>query len=304
MISAAVCLVLFSGCRRAQIDSHHVTQIPAVDRDEFSVMTYNLDRFGYHDRDGDGQPNNPKPEIEVEAVIALIFDVSPDILALQEIGGPQIIEDLRNRLEHYGLRYDYVEYLRRDESELNMAVLSRYPIVSRRSKLEDAYTIGEARLPVTRGILDVDIEIRPSHIVRMMTAHLKSKTYHPLGQTEMRRNEARLLNNHVRHALNENPGLHLIVAGDMGDGIGSAALRTITGTEGEYLVDTRPSDSFGEIWTYFNADQEEYLRHDYILCSINMVPLLVSEKTAVIRHRSGATASTHRPVMAVFKTMP
>ncbi|HKL21263.1 MAG TPA: hypothetical protein VJ904_05620, partial [Tichowtungia sp.] len=41
--------------------------------------------------------------------------------------------------------------------------------------------------------MDVTIQVTPEYRFRLINAHLKSKVYSPLGQTEMRRNEARLL---------------------------------------------------------------------------------------------------------------
>ncbi len=276
--------------------------VPAPDHDEFSVMTYNLDRYGFHDRNQDGQRNNPKPEAEIESVLAVISSASPDILAVQEIGSPPVFDDFVRRLERAGLEYEFREYLQRNDSEMNLAVLSRYPIVSRQSKLDDRYRIGEAQVPVQRGFIDVDISINPAYSIRVMAAQLKSKDYHPLGQTEMRRNEARLLNKHVRHALARDPRLNLIVLGDMSDSIGSAALREITGDDQEHLVDLRPADPYGEIWTFFDSEAEEYLRRDYILISHHTRPEVVSEKTRVLRHPKGSAGSAHRPVLAVFKS--
>jgi hypothetical protein len=123
-------------------------------------------------------------------------------------------------------------------------VLSRFPIVARNPITNETYSIGSEELSVQRGFLNVDIQVNPEYRFRLLVAHLKSKLYNPLGQTEMRRNEARLLNKHVRRMLNRNADLNLVVVGDMNDTITSAALRELIGSP-PYLMDLRPADFGG-----------------------------------------------------------
>jgi len=272
--------------------------------DEFSVMTYNLSRYFLDDRDDDGQRDDPKPEPERSAVLDLIGYNAPDILAVQEIGGPTLFETFKHDLQQRGLTYEFEEHLVHPRSSVNahMAVLSRLPIVSHQSHLDDVYTIGSHKnIPVARGFIDVDIGVSPIYSFKLMVAHLKSKVFHELGQTEMRRNEARLLNNHVRHALDRNPRLNLLVAGDLNDTYSSAAVREVKGEDPPYLFDIRPADFTGDVWTHFWRAQDEYGRIDYLLVSRPMLPELVREKTRVVRHPLAHVASDHRPLVAVFK---
>ncbi len=304
-MAGLLCLVFaVAACDRTsrRMEDHRIGPCLLPSGDEFSIMTYNLDRYGMHDRNHDGQSNNPKPGKEMDVIIAVIADAAPDILAVQEIGNPIVFDDFRARLEAAGLRYDSWEYLRRDDSEMNLAVLSRYPIVARQSKLDDEYRIGDEIVPVGAGFIDIDISINPSYSIRLLAAHLKSKVFHPLGQTEMRRNEARLLNKHVRHALAGNPRMNLIVVGTMNDRIDSAALREITGDRQEHLLDVRPADRYGGLWTYFDSEAERYVRYDYILLSQHAVPELVTEKTRILHQDMRKAGSSHRPLLAVFKS--
>lgn len=271
--------------------------------DEFSVMTYNLHQYALADRDGDGQKSEPKPEAERAAAADLIAQARPDVLAVQEIGGPAVFEEFRYALASRGLDYGHAEYLQRGESEINLAVLSRFPIVSRQPHTDDRYSIGTAEIPVLRGFADVEIEVNPQYRFRLLVAHLKSKVFHALGQTEMRRNEARLLNKHVRAILKENPEANLLVAGDFNDTYRSAALREALGEQGGLLADLRPADADGDVWTRFEPAFDEYARIDYLLASRGMLPEVVREKTRVVHGPLAYQASDHRPVMAVFKAV-
>lgn len=267
----------------------------------FTVMTYNLDRYNLDDRDGDGQINEPKPDSERDAVIQVILNANPDTLAVQEIGNPEIFEEFQSALSAAGLSYPHVEYLQRGDSELNMAVLSRHLITVRRPHTADFYSIGEAKVPVLRGFIDVNVQVTPDYSFRLFTAHLKSKVFHRLGQTEMRRNEARLLNKHVRHALKQDPEANILVVGDMNDIVNSAPLRELTGDKQEHLYPLRPVDHVGDVWTCFDPELDQYSRIDYALVSPGMRPEVLTDQVAVLRDENTSTASDHRPVLVTFQ---
>lgn len=291
----------FTGCRPRDSTPPASAAPYACAPGEFSVMTFNLGRYSLADRDGDGQKNDAKPEAERQAVIGLIADARPDVLTVVEIGGSSVFEEFQFALRNAGLDYPHIEYLRRGESEINMAVLSRFPITDRKPHTDDTYSIGPAEIPVLRGFIEVEIEPSPGYRFRLLAAHLKSKVFHQLGQTEMRRNEARLLNKHVRRLLKENPDANLLVVGDLNDTYQSAALREITGDKGQYLHDLRPLDSVGDAWTHFTRSSDQYARIDFILASKGMLHEVVDAKTRAIRDPRIYLASDHRPIVAVFK---
>lgn len=284
-----VCLVLPFGCW-AQTNT-------------FSVMTYNLHQYALMDRDGGGELNDPKPEKERKAAIALIAKERPDVLAVQEMGGSATFATFRNDLRAAGLDYPYGELLERGRMEINLAVLSRFPFAAVQHRTNDWYSIGEAKMPVLRGFIDVDIQVNPTYRFRLLTAHLKSKVYHALGQTEMRRNEARLLNKAVREILNKNPSINLLVAGDFNDDYNSAPVREVCGLRGGEMTDLRPADSVGDVWTYFYPAVDGYSRFDYFFASEGMLKDLVQGQTRVIRDPLTREVSDHRPVVAVFRAV-
>ncbi len=294
----ALCMCLVIGCERPATD---ILQPTRLNPDEFSVMTFNVGAYGHKDRSGDGQADNPKPEPEREAVLTILTDTQPDILAVQEMGGPLVFEAFRADLAAAGLDYPFHELLQRNYSEKNLALVSRYPIISTYLHTNDTFSIGDAQVPVQRGFLEADISINSTYQFRLLIAHLKSKEYHSLGHTEMRRNEARLLNNHVRRAPGQHHRLNLLVVGDMNDHVRAAPLRAIMGNNQEYLVDLRPADTYGEIWTYHDADAELYHRFDYALAGPYMLPEYVPDKSGVVRHPLNAQASPHRPLLLVFR---
>lgn len=273
-------------------------ELPAPD--EFTLMTYNLWRFSYEDRDKDGQKDNFKPEEQIAAVVAVITNANPDVLAIQEIGGADSFDILCQRLKAAGHEYPYTEYFILPHSTVGLGALSRFPIMGRYNITNESYTLGGEELPVQRGFLVVDIQVNKQYRFRLINAHLKSKLFHPLGQTEMRRNEARLLNKHVRRMIDRNRNMNIVVVGDMNDQVNSSPLRELIGRPAN-LFDVRPRDYVGDLWTHLWDYQEEYARIDYILPAASMWPELVREKSYLPRDPNADIASDHRPVIAVFK---
>lgn len=274
-------------------------QVPAR---EFSVMTYNLHTFTLADRDHDGKEDEPKPDTECRALVKIIAQANPDVLAVQEIGGKPFLNAFQAWLKTEGLQYEYVEMLQRGKRQNNLAVLSRFPIVGTAHHTNEWYSIGQARVAVARGFLETEIQVDATYSFHLVNAHLKSKVYSRLGQTEMRRNEARLLNKTVRGILEENEGCKLIVTGDMNDNPNSAAIREVTGKSRKNLFDLRPLEPDGDAWTYYQKSTEIHTRFDYIFANAEMLSDAVLEKSMVIRHPLTYEASDHRPIFATFKT--
>ena len=268
---------------------------------EFSVMTFNLDRYALPVSEGldDAAPAAPPPG--ADAIVRAIRQASPDDLAVQGMGPPDAWADFRFRLRQAGLDYRFEEYLSRDDDqELRLAVLSRHPIVSRSPRLRDRYTIGPGQFPVLRGFIELDIEPDPGYRFRLFVTHLKSKRFHEYGQAEMRRNEARLLANHIRASLQENPGLNLLVAGDFSDEPGSRALREVLFYQGKpVLFDLRPADAEGDAWTR-RTDADRHLRTSFLLVNGGMLNEVLPDKTRILQASGLRNATAHRPLIAVF----
>jgi endonuclease/exonuclease/phosphatase family metal-dependent hydrolase len=274
----------------------------AADGQRFSVMTWNLSRYTLADRDGDGAVDDPKPEAERRAVQALVVAERPEVLAVQEMGNATLFAQFQAELRAAGLHYPYAELLPQGR-DLNLAVLSQFPIVAVHHHTNDWYSIGEQRLPVLRGFLDVEIEVHAHYRFRLLTAHLKSKVYHALGQTEMRRNEARLLNKAIRGILDADPTANLLVAGDFNDDFNSVPVREVSGRRGGPMTDLRPVDGAGEVWTFFWAEADTYSRLDYFFVSQGMLPETVRHLTRAVDDPSARNASDHRPLVAVFEAV-
>lgn len=266
-------------------------------------MTYNLRQYALMDRDGDGAADDLKPEHERRAAIRLIVKEHPDVLSVQEMGDEAVFSQFRADLCAAGLNYPYAELMERGRSEVNLAVLSQFPMVSVQHRTNEWYSVGAAKVSVARGFLDITFQVTPQYRFRMLSAHLKSKVYSPLGQTEMRRNEARLLNKIVRGVLEKDPSVNLLVAGDLNDDYNSSPLREVAGRRGGEMTDLRPADCAGDVWTCYQSSTDSFSRFDYFFVSDGMLPEVVRDQTRVVRDPLTYVASDHRPVVAVFRAV-
>jgi len=268
---------------------------------EFSIMSYNLKLFSYMDRDKDGQEDDFKPETEIAPLVALICEIKPDVLAVQELGLEDSLTLLQQRLKECGFEYTYRDSLVNPSAFANLGILSRFPITYSEPMTNYSYSIKGRNFDVQRGFQQVDIQVNPDFKFRLINVHLKSKLFHESGQTEMRRNEARLLAAHVRRLQKDSTNINLVICGDFNDSYRSAAMRELIGTDEINLIDLRLEDEFGDRWTHYYRGEQSYARIDYFLVNRNMESRWVDFKSGIVRDRRTYEASDHRPIISVFK---
>ena len=312
--AAAGAALLLAGCcctggGRCGGDAGAVQGIPEAARvkgaGEVRVMSLNLGDWAMLDRDGDADTLEAKPAEERAALAALVAAADADVLVVQGVGGADAWEQLRLELEEAGVRYKFAEHLAVEGEVLNQGVLSRLEIVERQSHTEERYTIGPRRFAVKHGILDVTVDTGGGERLRVMGVDLKDKSYDDFGQTERRRNEARLLNNLVRRVLERDLWAKLVVVGSFNDTPDSAAVKDVI--EYRYkgrrlLEDVRPVDLQGNAWTG-RGENDTCERVDYVLASPAAAKALVREGTFIpLGSAEAARAGGHRALVATFKT--
>ncbi len=296
--------VLFFGGLPVQVGA---ADAPA-DPGPVTFVAWNLKNYLAMERRVEGEvvPDAPKPEDEIEAVIATLSEARPDILGVCELGDPSYLDDLRERLAARGIELPHTELvISADGWNRNLALLSRFPIVSRESRNDLTYLIGQTRFPIQRGFLDVTLAINDSYRLRCVGIHLKSKREIPeADQAEMRRNEAHLVRQHIDSILERQPGANLVVYGDFNDTPNEPPVRSIRGRFGsdDYLVDLRPADPFGFRWTHYWSFADTYARLDYVLASSGLVPEIDRDTARVIHTDQWEKASDHRPL--TFRFLP
>jgi endonuclease/exonuclease/phosphatase family metal-dependent hydrolase len=241
--------------------------------------------------------------------------MNPDVVALQEIGGRNMLLELQANLRTDGHDYPHWEHVPGWDTNIQVAVLSRFPIVARRPHTNESYLLQGRRYHVSRGFAEIDLQVSPSYRFTLLTAHLKSRRLSPLAdEAEMREQEAVALREIINQRLRANPRLNLVVLGDFNDVKDARSTRIILGTRGNALIDTRPAERNGDTfispdsrfeprvvtWTHYYGKEDTYSRIDYILLSPGMAREWKTNGTYVLTSPNWGLASDHRPIVASF----
>ena len=278
--------------------------------DRFSVATYNVENY----LDGP-VPGRTAKSTEAKAKVRdTLLALRADVVAFEEMGSTNALLELRASLNAAGLDYPYWEHISGRDTNIHVAVLSRLPIVARRSHTNDSFLLNDRRFRVSRGFLEVDIQVTPQFQFTLLAAHLKSKRPVPeADQVELREQEALLLREKIDAHLKARPNAPLLVLGDFNDTANAKPIRTLIGRGRNALVDLRPEEATRAApdaplqrtganitWTYFYNREDAYSRFDYVLANRALAARVVPEQTCVFALPWWRAASDHRPVLVTF----
>lgn len=273
----------------------------------FNIENYVLEATG---------SRTAKTEASKSKVASILKTLGADVVALQEVGGEAALADVCRRTAALGLIYEHREWVQGFDTNIQVALVSRYPIVARRPHTKDAYLLSGRRFFVSRGFLEVDLRVRTDYVLTVFVAHLKSRrTSVEADEAEMRREEARLLRGKVDARLRESPRANVIVMGDLNDTKDSVGIRALLGRGKDGLVDARPSERNGDTgftpnprwqprtvaWTHYYGVEDTYSRVDYVLLHPNVAREWTAKESYVPTIADWGVASDHRPVVVVLE---
>ena len=277
----------------------------------FRVATYNLNNYLE-------VPAGTRPAKTSDSKAKIresLRAINADVIALQEVGGRNALLELRASLKTDGLDYPHWEFVTGWDTNIQVAVLSRFPMVGRRPHTNDSFLLFGRRFRVSRGFAEVDVRVSPSYVFTLITGHLKSRRPIPeADEAELREQEALVLREKIDARFRANPKVNLVVLGDLNDVKDSRSTRSIIGRGKTGLIDARPAERNGDnapspnprydpphiTWTHFYGKEDTYSRVDYILLSQGMAREWLKEETYVLAMPNWGTGSDHRPVVAAF----
>ncbi len=219
------------------------------------------------------------------------------------MGPPGEFADFKGRLKSAGLDYAETEYVQGPDLERHVALLSKYPIVSRQSLPDVPFAMNGREEKVARGFLDVTVSVGRTKL-RFIGVHLKSKVKDTWAdEAELRRNEAHLLRQHVDATLDGDAGAKLVVYGDFNDTKNEPCLKEVMGPRDSdrALADLWLKDADGDRWTEYWRTADVYSRFDYILVTRNLLRAVDEAKSYVYRSPYWYEASDHRAVVATLR---
>jgi len=278
----------------------------------FRLATYNVQNY----LDAPSGTRPAKSDAARAKIRESIRATKADVIALQEMGSTNALLELLENLRREGCDFPFWDHVSAWDTNIHVAVLSKFPIVAHRSHTNDSFVHFNKQYHVRRGIAEVDIQVNGRYTFTLLTVHLKSKlTQFDADEQELRDEEAAVLREKVEAILNLRPNANVIVAGDMNDVRDSKPLRTIVAAgRKNALHDTRPAEQNGDdqpnnnprypapqiTWTHFYGKEDTYRRIDYILLSKGMMKEWVSNETFILKVPNWGIGSDHRPIVATF----
>jgi endonuclease/exonuclease/phosphatase family metal-dependent hydrolase len=280
----------------------------------FRIATYNVENYLDQPTDSRWQVKSAEAKAKVRESICAM---NPDVIALEEMGTTNALLELRASLKADGQDFPFWEHVQSFDDSIHVAVLSKFPIVARHPHTNDFFLLDGRRLPVKRGIAEVQIQAAPNFNFTLIAAHLKSQLTTPeADEAEERLGEARVLRGIIDQRLAENSDAKIIVLGDFNDVKDSNPIKEIIGHGKTKLTDTRPAERNGDTapgeppyfeprsiaWTYFYGKNDTYARIDYILLSPAMRQNWRASETYIPVISNWGVGSDHRPIVAGFTT--
>ena len=280
----------------------------------FRVATYNVET--YLDQPTESRSHIKSAEAKAK-VRESIRAMNPDVIALEEMGTTNALLELRDSLKAVGLDFPFWEHVSGADTNIHVAVLSKFPIIARHPHTNDEFLLDGNRFRVSRGFAEVEIQAATNFTFTLIAAHLKSRRPVPdADEAEERLAEAKVLRGIIDNHFKADPNAKLIVLGDFNDTKDSDSTKEIIGRGKFKLTDTRPAERNGDnaptqppyfeprnvAWTYFYGADDTYARIDYILLSPAMARDWVKAETYIPTIPNWGIGSDHRPIVATFKT--
>ncbi len=277
----------------------------------FRLATFNVENF-LDVPSGTRRAKSPAARAKVrDCILAL----KPDVIALEEMGATNALLDLQSNLKSSGLDLPFWDEVRGCDTNIHVAVLSRFPFAARRPHTNENFLLDGRRFFVSRGFAELDIQVNPRCAFTLIAAHLKSRRPSPIAdEQEWRYEEAAALRRIIDARFAQDPAQNLAVVGDLNDLQDSKPVRAIMGLGATRLFDTRPAERNGDddasadaghqsrriTWTHYFARDDLYSRVDYILLGRGMKNHWLKEQTYVLATPNWGLASDHRPLVAAF----
>jgi len=280
----------------------------------FRVAAYNVEN--YLDKPTESRRFTKSPEAKAK-IRETLLAMKPDVIAFEEMGDLSALLELRDALKSQGLDLPHYEHVGGWDTNIHVAVLSRFPIVARRPHTRESFLLNGRRYHVSRGFSEVDIKVNADYQFTLIGAHLKSRRPVPeADEAEMRLEEAKLLREIIDKKLAANPDANLIVLGDFNDTYDTKGIKEIVGRGKTKLIDTRPAERNGDnqphptnprysprnvTWTHYYGVEDSYSRIDYLMLSPAMAREWVTNETYIPTIANWGVGSDHRPVLATFE---
>lgn len=264
---------------------------------ELRVLSYNIFNFA-----AAAQPSPKSPESRA-MVTAIIAKLNPDIAVLVETSGAAAVAELVAAIKEKGVTYPFSTVVEAFDQERRIGIIAKVTPAKVEHDTTAYYNLGGKHVFVQRGFGHVIFEWNNGYRLHVVAAHLKSKMFDPLGQTDMRRYEARQLRYLIDGIQKSDKEANILVMGDFNDTPESSPISTVCGRRSgveKQMFDLRPVDPTNESWTHCWDEADTYSRIDYAFVSHALLPEINLDKTLLPNIQDWYIASDHRPVLVTL----
>ena len=205
-------------------------------------------------------------DVEKELTAEAIKTVNADVIALMEVESIRVLDLINSKdLKNIGYKEDVIIDAH-DPRRINVAVLSKYPIISVKTHRNERSTIPKEIWLFSRDCLEVEIDVDGkslylyiNHLKSMMEGRDKTKP----RRVEQSQRVAQIIDDKWK---DKNYNGNFIVLGDLNDypdnDSGIEVLLEHPGLEN--IITRLPAE---EQWTHYWAEKKEYSQLDYIFLS-------------------------------------
>jgi endonuclease/exonuclease/phosphatase family metal-dependent hydrolase len=275
-----------------------ITVGPAV---TLTLATYNVrDFFDATDDPAhqDELPAAAEVDAKVKKLGAALRELKADVLALQEVENIAMLQRLNTEVSTLGYKEARL-VPGNDMRGINVALLSRYPVVLQISHKNDTFLSpdgGTTKYGFSRDCLEMTIEPSQGRRLILLINHFAADDGSADAETRRHAQAARV-RQIVDAALKNNPAANLAVVGDLNDQPGTKTLTLITGGT-PALYDATSTIASADRWTHIYSGKKEQL--DYVLLAPGLKDDLVSGSPAIPHTTTFKDASDHYPISAKF----
>lgn len=271
-----------------------------------TIATYNVENYLLADRMVEGvyRQAYPKPELNKAALRQVVASMSPDVLAVQEMGSQLFLDEFQRELKQAGQDFPFSALLEGPDPDRHVAVLAKVPFKEVRRHGQLATTYFGRKQFVKRGVLEVIFSTSAGD-VSLFVIHLKSRRTERPDDPEsaiQRAQEAEAVRALVLSRYPDPTSGRYIICGDWNDTRGSRPVRALQ-KRGELVIGDllRAEDKRGETWTYCWRKEDTYSRIDYFLVSPALRPFVAGGRARIWDGPGVDVASDHRPVVMQLK---
>jgi endonuclease/exonuclease/phosphatase family metal-dependent hydrolase len=274
-----------------------------------TVAAFNVENYTLADRMVEGvyRQAYPKPEKERAALQQVVSGISPDILAVEEMGGPAYLAEFQRELKQAGQNFPHAVVLEAGDADRHVALLSKLPFKEvKQHRQVPIKWLGQVDI-VKRGVLEAVFATSEGDL-SVFVIHLKSKRTErpddPEGAAQ-RAAEAEAVRDLVLARHPDPAKAKFIVCGDWNDTRGSRPVRALQ-KRGDTVIGelVAAADSRGHTWTHHFRREDSYSRIDYLMVSPGLKRFVEGGRGKVHDGPGALEGSDHRAVYLTLKLEP